>query len=70
MQDAVELYSQITAPVLLFWGTESFAPVPETDPRVLAIKNCRITSVPKAGHWVHHDQLDLFLKETAKFLEE
>ncbi|HEV2986896.1 MAG TPA: alpha/beta hydrolase [Candidatus Angelobacter sp.] len=70
MQDAVELYSQITAPTLLFWGTESFAPVPETDPRVLAIKNCRIVSVPKAGHWVHHDQLDLFLKETAKFLEE
>jgi pimeloyl-ACP methyl ester carboxylesterase len=25
--------------------------------------------VPKAGHWVHHDQLDLFLKETKAFLE-
>jgi pimeloyl-ACP methyl ester carboxylesterase len=70
IQDAIELYGQITSPTLLFWGTESFAPVPDTDPRVLAIKNCRIISVPKAGHWVHHDQLDLFLKETTAFLEE
>ncbi len=70
MQDSIELYGQINSPTLLFWGTESWAPIPEKDPRVLAIKNCRIISVPKAGHWVHHDQLDLFLNETAKFLEE
>jgi pimeloyl-ACP methyl ester carboxylesterase len=70
MQDAIELCGQITSPSLLFWGTESFAPVPDTDPRVKAIKNCRLVSVPKAGHWVHHDQLDLFLKETTAFLEE
>jgi pimeloyl-ACP methyl ester carboxylesterase len=54
---------------LLFWGTESFAPIPDTDPRVQAIKNCRLVSVPKAGHWVHHDQLDLFLRETTAFLK-
>jgi pimeloyl-ACP methyl ester carboxylesterase len=53
---------------LLFWGLESFAPVPEDDPRVNAMRNCRLVKVPKAGHWVHHDQLDLFLKETTEFL--
>jgi pimeloyl-ACP methyl ester carboxylesterase len=68
LQDAVELYGQITAPTLLFWGLESFAPVPENDPRVQAIRNHRLIKVPKAGHWVHHDQLDLFLKETTEFL--
>jgi pimeloyl-ACP methyl ester carboxylesterase len=47
---------------------ESFAPVPETDPRVTAMQHCRLIKVPKAGHWVHHDQLDLFLKETTEFL--
>ena len=67
--DAADVLGQITAPTLLFWGLESFAPVPENDPRVKAIRNCRLVRVPKAGHWVHHDQLDLFLKEATEFLE-
>jgi pimeloyl-ACP methyl ester carboxylesterase len=61
---------QITSPTLLFWGLESFAPVPENDPRVTAMQHCRLIKVPKAGHWVHHDQLDLFLRETKGFLAE
>lgn len=67
--DAVEVLGQITSPVLFFWGLESFAPVPETDPRAQAIRNHRIIKVEKAGHWVHHDQLQLFLKETSEFLK-
>jgi pimeloyl-ACP methyl ester carboxylesterase len=67
--EAVEVLGQITSPVLLFWGLESRVPVPETDPRVQAIRNCRLVRVEKAGHWVHHDQLQLFLKESAEFLE-
>ncbi|HLW55511.1 MAG TPA: alpha/beta hydrolase [Candidatus Angelobacter sp.] len=67
--DASDVFGQITAPTLLFWGLESFAPVPENDPRVKAIRNCKLVRVPKAGHWVHHDQLDVFLKETSAFLE-
>jgi len=69
IDDATELYGQITSPTLLFWGLESFAPVPDNDPRVKAIRNCRLVKVAKAGHWVHHDQLELFLKETTAFLE-
>ena len=69
IEDVAELYSQITSPTLLFWGLESFAPVPENDPRVKAIRKCRLVKVAKAGHWVHHDQLELFLKETTAFLE-
>src|SRR5215468_6910973 len=68
--DASDVFAQISAPTLLFWGLESFAPVPENDPRVKAIKNRRLIPVAKAGHWVHHDQLDLFLKETSAFLIE
>lgn len=30
----------------------------------------QMIKVPKSGHWVHHDQLDLFLKETTEFLQE
>jgi pimeloyl-ACP methyl ester carboxylesterase len=69
IEDAVELFSQITCPVLFFWGLESFLPLPEEDPRYRAIAKRRLIKVPGAGHWVHHDQIDLFLRETAAFLQ-
>jgi pimeloyl-ACP methyl ester carboxylesterase len=68
--DAAEVFGQISAPTLLFWGLESFAPVPENDPRVKAIRKFKLIRVPKAGHWVHHDQLELFLSETTQFLQD
>jgi pimeloyl-ACP methyl ester carboxylesterase len=69
MQDAVELFGQITCPVLFFWGLESFLPVPEDDPRYQAVLHRRLIKVPNAGHWVHHDQLHLFLRESTAFLQ-
>ena len=69
LEDVVELLGQITCPVLMFWGTESFLPVPRKDPRLKAIRQVRLREVPEAGHWVHHDQLTLFLDETRAFLE-
>jgi pimeloyl-ACP methyl ester carboxylesterase len=66
--DAVEVLSQITCPVLFFWGLESFLPVPENDPRFQAVRDRRLITVPNAGHWVHHDQLALFLRESTPFL--
>ncbi|HET9280738.1 MAG TPA: alpha/beta hydrolase [Candidatus Angelobacter sp.] len=69
VDESAQVYGQITSPTLLFWGLESFAPVPENDPRVKAIRNCKLIKVEKAGHWVHHDQLELFLRETTGFLK-
>jgi pimeloyl-ACP methyl ester carboxylesterase len=68
LADTADVFAQITCPALLFWGTESFAPIPEQDPRRLAIPNHRMVVVENAGHWLHHDQLDLFLRETSGFL--
>jgi len=70
MEDAVELFSHITCPTLFFWGLESFLPLPDEDPRCQAIAKRRLIKVPGAGHWVHHDQLNLFLRETAAFLKD
>jgi pimeloyl-ACP methyl ester carboxylesterase len=70
IEDSVQVYGQITCPVLLFWGLESFFPTPDTDPRKNAISDCRLVRVGGAGHWLHHDQLNLFLRETVAFLRE
>jgi pimeloyl-ACP methyl ester carboxylesterase len=70
IEDSVELYSRIVCPALFFWGLESFFPVPVTDPRKNAIPDARLIEVPHAGHWVHHDQLDVFLRETIAFLRD
>jgi pimeloyl-ACP methyl ester carboxylesterase len=68
--DSVEILGQISCPTLFFWGLESFLPVPEDDPRFQAVRNRRLVKVPGAGHWVHHDALELFLRETSKFLKD
>ena len=68
--DLSEILSRITCPVLLFWGLESRMPDPETDGRTAPLRNYRMVRAPLAGHWVHHDQLDLFLRETKAFLAD
>jgi pimeloyl-ACP methyl ester carboxylesterase len=62
------LLERIECPVLLFRGMDSWSSDPEKDGRAKALKNYRLINVPNAGHWLHHDQLDLFLRETKEFL--
>ncbi len=66
--DLRAIFSKITCPALLFWGQESWMPDPDTDERASVIQNRRLVKVPGAGHWVHHDRLDLFLEESTRFL--
>jgi len=68
LQEAAEILRQISCPAQLFWGRQSFAKDPETDPLAQEIANRRIVKVDQAGHWLHHDQLEIFLRETKKFL--
>ncbi len=70
MEESTEIYGQISCPVLLFWGLESFLRDPESDPRRHAIRNNRLVKVPDAGHWLHHDQLEAFLREATDFLRD
>jgi pimeloyl-ACP methyl ester carboxylesterase len=58
----------IACPALLFWGRQSFARDPETDALAQCIPNRKIVKVDRAGHWLHHDQLEIFLRETREFL--
>jgi len=34
---------------------------PESDGRLRHFQNARVVSVEGAGHWVHHDRLQVFL---------
>jgi pimeloyl-ACP methyl ester carboxylesterase len=68
-RDAIaELWARIACPTLLVYGTESWARSPAEDGRLAYFRNARVLGVPNAGHWVHHDQLDLFLREVGAFL--
>lgn len=68
IDDQRAIYAEITCPVLLVWGRESWLPDPESEDRAAAIRNRQVLKVEGAGHWVHHDRLDLFLEESKRFL--
>jgi pimeloyl-ACP methyl ester carboxylesterase len=69
-QDAADLLGRIECPVLLFWGRQSFARDPDSDELAKKIAKRRVVKVDQAGHWLHHDQLEIFLRETKQFLAE
>ena len=62
------LWNRITCPTLLIRGADSWA----KDPLELGIpdhfRNADFVTVEGAGHWVHHDRLDDFLKLVRDFL--
>jgi pimeloyl-ACP methyl ester carboxylesterase len=62
------LWSNITCPTLLVYGEESWAKPPAAGGRLDCFKNADVLAVPDAGHWVHHDRLDLFSREVRTFL--
>jgi pimeloyl-ACP methyl ester carboxylesterase len=67
-ESIASLWGSIACPTLLVYGAESWATNPATDGRLAHFKHARVLAVEKAGHWVHHDQLGLFLREVRTFL--
>ncbi|WP_373079584.1 alpha/beta fold hydrolase [Zhongshania sp.] len=68
--DLAEYWRQITAPTLLCWGPESWTSNPATDGRGAHFQNHRTLSFDKSGHWIHHDQPELFIAALHEFLAE
>jgi len=68
-EEARALWARVTCPTLLIRGTESWASNPLEDGRAAFFTNARVVNVEKAGHWVHHDQLEAFLDVVMEFLE-
>ena len=68
--DIHALWSRIACPTLLISGKESWATNPLEDGRAAFFRTARVVSVDGAGHWVHHDRLELFLDLVREFLAE
>jgi pimeloyl-ACP methyl ester carboxylesterase len=68
-EDQHRIWSCITAPTLLIRGMESWASDPVADGRIQHFKNAKLANIEKAGHWSHHDQLDVFMGHVDSFLK-
>lgn len=64
------LWGRITCPTLLVRGLQSWAGDPAKDGRMSAFQNAREVAIDGAEHWVHHDQLDEFLRLVREFFAE
>jgi pimeloyl-ACP methyl ester carboxylesterase len=69
-QDIQRLWSRITCPTLLLYGKESRSGDPAADGRARHFPHARVAGIESAGHWLHHDRLDVFLKTVRDFLAE
>lgn len=66
--DTVETWKRIRCPTLLVRGTESWAADPTEDERLAHFADVAGVNVEGAGHWVHHDRLDEFIRLVREFL--
>ena len=69
-EDLQGLWRNISCPILLVNGKESWASNPERDGQLAFFRNARVVEFDRAGHWVHHDRLDAFLTEVRAFLAD
>ena len=67
--DAEEIWARVRIPTLLMTGMESQGD-PNKDERTNSFPQAKRVGIADAGHWVHHDQLDTFLREVTAFLDE
>jgi pimeloyl-ACP methyl ester carboxylesterase len=62
------LWGRIECPTLLAYGNDSWTSNPATDGRVKYFKSAQVVTYDNAGHWLHRDQFDSFLKDVRAFL--
>jgi pimeloyl-ACP methyl ester carboxylesterase len=67
-RDIQLLWSRIACPTLLLYGKESRSGNPVEDGRAQFFRKVRVVGLEGAGHWLHHDRLDEFLRIAREFL--
>jgi pimeloyl-ACP methyl ester carboxylesterase len=66
--EIIELWKRITCPVLLVYGTASWASNPAMDGRAANFRTVDVALIEGAGHWVHHDRPSDFMVAVQSFL--
>jgi len=64
------IFQSLTSPVLLMYGRDSWASSPKDDGRLDFFRNGRLIEYENAGHWLHHDRFDDFIRDVRAFLGE
>ena len=70
-EDFKFLIAKIACPVWLVYGAQSWASNPEKDGRIDFFKSAamlKVTEFQDAGHWLHHEQFELFMERLEDFL--
>ena len=68
--DVFKVWEAITCPVLMLWGLNSFFTTPRQDGRLAHFPNATLIEYENAGHWLHHDQFDRFMRDVTAFLAD
>lgn len=66
--DFVQLWREITCPTWLVYGATSWASNPEKDGRIEPFQDASVSVIEQAGHWLHHDQFEDFMRQLESFL--
>jgi pimeloyl-ACP methyl ester carboxylesterase len=69
VEEVERLWANVACPTLLVYGRQSWASNPLEDGRARHFRDARVVLVENAGHWVHHNQTDFFIKVVREFLE-
>ncbi len=67
-EDLQAIWQAISCPMLLLYGENSWASNPEKDGRIEHFPTARVVEYENAGHWLHHDQFDRFMRDVKAFL--
>ncbi len=67
--DARDLWNQIRCPILILYGDEGWGKRENFRLDLSPFHDVRAEEVAGAGHWVHHDQFDTFIRIVQDFLQ-
>ncbi|WP_439133560.1 alpha/beta fold hydrolase [Pseudomaricurvus sp.] len=63
-------WREITSPTLICWGSDSWTSSPAIDGSAAHFCNHQSVEFENAGHWIHHDQFDEFMKALNTFFND